>query len=301
MYLEVYAKTLPIILFILTGWAAKRLGILGKKQGEALVWLVFNVTLPATIFLALLQVELSKRLVFLPLSAVCIILANYPIARTVAKKLDLTKETTGTFVIATMIINMGFFAYPLIKLYYGSEGLARAAFFDLGHVLIVFTFVYFIAARFGREDYNTKEAVRRFFSFPPIWALAIAIPVNAYGIGVSGIIITALRTLDWFTIPLVMLTLGIFLEFQLQRKVPLVTVVGLRMGLGLILGGLFSTIFGLEGLDKQVVIISSMMPIGVNSMVFSARENLDVEFAARAVSLSIVVGLIIVPFVIAVL
>ncbi|MFQ5815437.1 MAG: AEC family transporter, partial [Candidatus Hydrothermarchaeaceae archaeon] len=60
-------------------------------------------------------------------------------------------------------------------------------------------------------------------------------------------------------------------------------------------------IFGLEGLDRQVVILSSMMPVGVNSMVFSARENLDVEFAASAVSISIIMGLVLVPLAIAVL
>ncbi len=301
MLIEAYAKTLPVLLLILTGWAAKRTGILNKKHGQSFVWLVFNVTLPATIFLALLRVELSTRLVLLPLSAVGIILAIYPVARRVAKELALSRETAGTFVIATMIINMGFFAYPLIKLYYGYDGLARAAFFDLGHVFIVFTLVYFIAARHGREDYTSREAITGFFGFPPIWALGLAITINAFNFEIPDFVGFILQTLDWFTIPLVMLTLGIFLEFNFQNKAPLFSVVGLRMGLGFLLGNIFAAIFGLDGLDRQVVILSSMMPIGVNSMVFSARENLDVEFAARAVSLSIVVGLVFVPIIIAVL
>jgi hypothetical protein len=297
----VYVKTLPILFFILLGWTAKWFGLLSKRHGHSLVWIVFNITLPATIFLALLSIKLSVKLVLLPISAMSVVLSMYPAARIVLRELELSRESSGTFIISTMIINMGFFAYPVIKLYYGSEGLARAAFFDLGHVFLVFTVVYFIAARHGREDYTTREALASFLLFPPIWALGLAIPINAFQIEIPNILSVVLQILDSFTIPLVMITLGVFLDPHLQGKGPILSVIGLRMGFGFLLGIVFSKFFGLDGLDRQVVILSSMMPIGVNSMVFSARENLDVEFAARAVSLSILIGFLLVPLVIAML
>ena len=69
----------------------------------------------------------------------------------------------------------------------------------------------------------------------------------------------------------------------------------LRMGGGFLLGNLASGMLGLSHLERAVVIISAAMPAGLNSVIFSTEERLDVELAAAIVALSICVGIALLP------
>ena len=64
---------------------------------------------------------------------------------------------------------------------------------------------------------------------------------------------------------------------------------------GLAFGILLSNLFGLEDMLRKVVIICSSAPVGYNTLVLSSLENLDKEFAASLVSISLILGIIYVP------
>jgi predicted permease len=53
--------------------------------------------------------------------------------------------------------------------------------------------------------------------------------------------------------------------------------------------------FGLTGLTRAVVLLSSAAPIGFSVMVIANRESLDRELAASAASLSALFALVYVP------
>jgi len=64
---------------------------------------------------------------------------------------------------------------------------------------------------------------------------------------------------------------------------------------GLALGLALSWVFGLEGIVRDIVIICSSAPVGYNTLVLSSLENLDKDFAASLVSISLILGIIYVP------
>ncbi|HRY83517.1 MAG TPA: AEC family transporter, partial [Candidatus Cloacimonadota bacterium] len=67
---------------------------------------------------------------------------------------------------------------------------------------------------------------------------------------------------------------------------------------GLALGYMLAAIFGLEGINRVVVIVTSATPVGFNTLIFANLENMDREFAATMVSISIVIALFYLPWLI---
>jgi predicted permease len=101
-------------------------------------------------------------------------------------------------------------------------------------------------------------------------------------------------------VPLAMLTLGAFLQLRYTNISWMGLAVALRMGVGFLLGQALVTLFHLQGLDRVAVSLGSAMPVGIAVMVYSVSEGLDAEFAAGTISLSILVGLIVLPVLLAV-
>ena len=74
-----------------------------------------------------------------------------------------------------------------------------------------------------------------------------------------------------------------------------ISVIVIRSGIGFLLGLLFVSILGIQGLAKSIIIICASSPVGYNTLIFSSLENLDKEFAAEVVSISILLGIIYLP------
>ncbi len=70
------------------------------------------------------------------------------------------------------------------------------------------------------------------------------------------------------------------------------------MGVGLALGIALALIFNLHGVTRSVVVVCSALPIGFNTLIFANLENMDREFAATEVSISILIALFLIPYLI---
>jgi hypothetical protein len=99
--------------------------------------------------------------------------------------------------------------------------------------------------------------------------------------------------------PLAMLTLGAFIELRFPNWKPMLATVLLRIGGGWLLGQALVLALGLTGLDRAAVALGAAMPVGVATLVFASMEGLDVDFAAATISLSILLGLLITPLLLA--
>ncbi|MDZ4182933.1 MAG: AEC family transporter, partial [Candidatus Cloacimonadaceae bacterium] len=100
------------------------------------------------------------------------------------------------------------------------------------------------------------------------------------------------------TVPLVMIALGLYFEPKLKNLGKALIAIAIRMVGGLLLGLLLATIFGLEGITRTVVIVNSATPVGFNTLIFANLENMDREFAATMVSISILIALFYLPLLI---
>jgi len=67
---------------------------------------------------------------------------------------------------------------------------------------------------------------------------------------------------------------------------------------GLLLGFFCAELFQMRGLPRTLTLLMSAAPSGVNTLVFSSLESLDMEFAACVVSYATLLGMFLLPLLI---
>jgi malate permease and related proteins len=169
------------------------------------------------------------------------------------------------------------------------------ALFDMGNALCAGSLVYAVAAWYGGHGTGVAAVLRRVASFPPLWALIVALLINGAGVVLPDSLVTVLGTLGRLILLLVIVALGVLFDARLLRDARVLVTLLLRIGAGLALGFLCVWMFGLTGLMRSVVLLGSAAPIGFSAVVIANREQLNRELAASAASISVLLALAYVP------
>jgi len=287
---------IPIFTIFFFGFVLRKTKVLKNEDGDLLLKLIFYLSLPALNIFSITSIKLSREFLFIPFIAMWIILTTFFISFLIGKLFFTKNKSLGTFLVGSVTMEVSF-AIPFIVSTYGNEGMARLVLFDLGSSLLVFSFVYFIACRYGENTKNSNNKIMKKVIFsPPILAVIIAIAINLFNIQMPQVSLDLLKTLGNLTVPLIMLSVGIYFNPKLDKFLPLFSAVFIRMFIGLFVGFILINIFDLEGLSRVIVLIASASPICYNTLTFSSLEGLDKEFAANLISLSILIGFLLIPF-----
>ncbi len=290
-------KIIPLIVAFFVGIGAKRLHLLKKEDAQVLLKLVLTITLPALTILSITSAKLAMDMIFIPISAMLVVFIVYFISSFIGRFLKMPRTTFGSFLVGTMIMNTAF-SLPFFWAAYENEGLARASLFDIGNSILIFTFIYGNAIKYGENSKSDRIDWGRFLRMPPLWGMLIAFIVKGIGVQIPNAGLNFLQMVGQPTTPLIMISLGLYFEPKLQNLGKASLAVFIRMGVGLMLGWGLATIFGLEGISRSVVIVSSATPVGFNTLIFANLENMDREFAATIVSISILIALFYIPLMI---
>lgn len=292
---ELLAKLAPVVGLFVLGYIVKRAGVFAKADAGVMLRAVVNLGIPALILLSFSRIPLTAELAWLPLAAALTILLTYPAARWAGHALRLPRQTLGVVIVGPMIMNLSLL-YPYVYAVWGEEGFARLAIFDVGNALLALTLVYALAARHGERVQGMGALVRRVAGFPPLWALMFGLVLNFTGYHQLPTPLAALlETLGGLMMPLLMLALGIYFEPRLTRPRALLAGVLLRAGLGLTLGLLWVNLFNLQGLERAVVLLGTLAPVGFTTLVYAHQEGLDDDFAAALASVSLLFALLYLP------
>lgn len=291
-----FVKILPPIFIFLFGYILKKVKIFKKEDADLFLKVVFFAAAPALYIQSLSSFRLEKNFIYIPLILIMVIVAIYAVSFLIGNILNIPKKTFGVFLTSTMIMNTGF-VLPFFISSYGEkpENLVSFFLFDAVNVLVVFSFIYFIACMYGNKKQDIKLIAKKILFAPPIWAVIIGLILHNTGISFPLVIKNSLQLIAGLTVPLTMLALGVYLNVKLVNiKLVFLTMV-IRYGVGFLLGLFFVSLFKLEGIVRTTIIIGSAAPVGTMTLMFSSLENLDTEFAASLVSLSLVAGLVIIP------
>ncbi len=284
----------PVLVAFAVGLAARRLGLAGPAHAARLIGLVAHVGLPALILGTVTRLPLAADIALLPLGAVFIVLAGWPLAAGMVRLARLPRAQAGVALAGTLIMNLAVI-YPFAHAAWGTAGVARLAFFDFGSACVVLTLVYGLAAAHGRAGARPRTVLVAFLRFPPVWALAAAVAMNLAGRLPPEPVLEGLRLGGLTAVLAVVAALGILFRAPRRLQAPVVLPLLLRPLLGLALGAAWVTAWGLEGLDRAVVLAGAAAPAGFNTLVFAALHGLDREAAAAVVSLSFAASLLYLP------
>lgn len=284
---------LLIVLFA-AGLVARRLGWLAPPQAGFMLRLVITVGLPALFIADVSRIELRADLAALPVSSLIIMVVTLAVSLWIGRAMHLPRPEQGALTLCGVSINNGFL-FPFVIAAWGAEGFAQMALFDFGHVIGQSTFVYALAAWYGGHGASVSGILRRIFTFPPLWAVLVALAINASDTALPDWLVSILRTVGQVVLLLVIVALGVLFDARLLRDGRVLAALALRIALGLALGLVLVWAFDLEGLTRAVLILGAAAPIGFSAVVFADREKLHRELAASAASISVLLGLVYVP------
>ena len=295
---DFFAGLFPLISFFFLGILLNALKLFKKEDGLIFLKLVFYLFIPAMALRAVLSLEINKDIFILPLIPIVPILVTFLLAAVFLKFCPLQKPVAGIFYTASMNMNTAFIL-PFITVAYGSSALAKAIFFDIGNIFFIFTFIYLIAVKHGKNKVVSKRFIlKKILCVPTIWALIIGSILLMLQVKVSDIFMNFLNIASHSSTPLIMLSLGIVFTFKQTNLSKAFAVIFIRMTCGLLIGIAITKLLPIDELSKKVIIIACSAPCGFNTMVFAAMENLDDRFGATVCSISTFLGIFILPLII---
>lgn len=295
--LPILVQLLPVFVYFGIGVLLKHAALAEAGHGEFLLRFVFFVTLPALILTSLPQTALNLDKAMLPLANVAVSLACMAATLGAARLLRLQRGTEGAMLVSTMILNNSYM-FPFILAVYGQAGFSDAILFDFGNALLMATFVYALAFRYGGAAHGRWTMLLKILKSPLVWALVVSVALSLTGTPLPEALQRIAAPLGAMTAPLILIALGIFFSFRTADLRLVSLTLFIRMGLGLLFGMGAATLLGLQGLSFVVVSLCAAGPVGFNALTFSSLARLDTALSSSAVSLSILIGLIWVPFLI---
>ena len=274
---------LPIILLSGAGFA---LGKLLHIDPRSLGRVVFYVFSPVLLFDLLVQNELELIDAAVVVAfALCFILTIGLLTFFLGYFLKLERSALVAILITTMFANTGNYGLPLVSFAFGEQALSYAGIYFATTTLLFYTLGVFLAS-LGHMSFN--EAILGMFKIPTMYAVLLAILINALNIEIPMPVARAVELAAGGTIPLMLILLGVQLtkvEFSGNQRA-LQLSVGLRLIIAPLAALLFAVLFGLQGFTLQASVTQASMPSMVSATVLAAEYNLDSRLVTAVVFIS---------------
>jgi len=292
--IDILIQLSPIFIYFGLGIVLKSTGIANNFHGEFMLRLVLMVTLPLLIVSTLSMTQMTMNKAILPLANIAVSFACMLITLIAIKLLSVERKQAGTMLVSTMILN-NTYMFPFILVVYGSEAFADAILFDFGNALLMSTYVYALAFKYGGEENHGMTMLLKMVKSPMIWAIIASIALAVIGIPLPQPVFDMINPLAQMTAPLILITLGIYFTLDIKELKLVGLTVFVRMGMGLLFGIAIANYLGFGETTFIVVALCAAAPVGFNALTFSSIAKLDTALASSAVSISILAGLIYIP------
>ncbi|MFK7923742.1 MAG: permease [Bacteroidia bacterium] len=263
-------KTLSLLLLIGIG-VLLRSKIKNKESLAGVKVLILSVALPATIFVALLKIEIESHLLFLPLLALgfnlVMLLVTYQILPLIG--LDKSSPTAKTLMMLLPSLAPGLSCFPFLIEYLGDESLALAALADVGNKVFVLILLYLLAMH-----WYYQKATNKVSSNGKLKDLLLSLakePVNLMiisalvllGLGLNLKTLpdflqsTALRSSAMMT-PLVLMFIGMAVKIKWEQLKLIFSLLAFRSGFALLLSAIFVSL--VPPMAPAIVLLAVVFP-----------------------------------------
>lgn len=303
VFLALVGKLLPLYLFIVAGYL---LGVFLHLKRRPVALLLLYILSPLVIFEGSWTAPLSRGTLALPLlflvicSVLCVFF--YWVSRCIWQRGD-TMRNLAAFASANG--NTGYFGIPVALALFPPERLGIVVLSSLGFVLYECSTGFFVLAR---GNFTLRESVRKILALPLMYAFVLGIVVNASHVPVPELVGVVFRNVRSIYSVLGMLLIGVSLAGERlsaidAKLLTFTTVAKLVIWpiLMLLLIALDRYVFHVFGNDvHDVMLLMGIVPLAVNTVVYSSVLKVHPEKAAVAVMVSTVIALFFIPAVSAV-
>ncbi|MCB9230788.1 MAG: AEC family transporter [Bacteroidia bacterium] len=281
-----------ILVLLAIGFALKHLRAFPEAAAQVLTSFVIYVSLPAVILVQIPKIELSTDLLIPFLMPWAMILVSATLVWSLARIFRWSKSITGALMLLVPLGNTSFFGFPMVNAFFGEAGIPYALLYDqLGTFLALATYGTVVVAVYaGQEQAKVKDILRKIATFPPLLALLLAFALRGWVVPQA--VTFMLEGLAATLIPLVIIAVGMKMEFRLEREhfSPLAVGLGLKLVLAPLLALLIIRFLGAEGLAAQVSVFEAGMPSQVSAWALTMSVGLAPRLGAMMVGLGILLS-----------
>ncbi|MBI4978379.1 MAG: AEC family transporter [Spirochaetes bacterium] len=282
---------------IALGYILKRVKVLREEDGKTLSLVIFNVTMPAVILKTVSAVTLTPTLGFLTGFALIYASALGLFSLVLLRKYH--ARTRGHLSMCASGFNVALFGYPLIEGIWGAAGLAHAAMFDLGNAFAVFVTAYLIGAVHadgGKRGISPGVIIRALLSSAPFITYIVSIALNLSGIRLPAPVIDFISVPAQANAALVLLTLGLYLDFSFDRSrlKSVLYIIAVRYGFGLAAGLLLFFLLPFPLLARTILLVCVLLPMAMAFLPMSVKLDYDARITGMAANVSMLMSFILI-------
>lgn len=285
---------LPVLILLFMGWLFFRIKWLNEGFVEAGSKLVFNVALPALLFLSISQADFSHAanapLILIGLGGTLLVCALLMIT---ARYTVHPYASRGVVVQGGFRANMGIIGLAYCANTYGQEGLAAASVY-MGCVTILFNVVSVMVLNYYQDGKRSPmHQIKGILRNPLIIAIASALPFSYFQWTLPEVIT---RTGEYFaqlTLPLALICTGASLQFRSFSSdwynITLSTFSKCVVYPALLVS--LAYLFGFRGMSLGIVLLLSISPTAAASYVMVRNIGGDHRLAASIIAVSTLASL----------
>lgn len=261
-------KTISLLLLILIGYLfRKKIG--GKDQREGIKTLILSLALPATILIALLQIDFESDLIIIPVMS----LGFNIIMHLLMEKLPLQPvfnipvNQYRTLIMLIPSLAPGLSCFPFIMEYSGQGPLAMAALADVGNKVFVLIISYTIAMKWYYEvnrdnapggKTKIKDLLMALVNEPVNIVIVVAIAMLSLGLNYKSFPEALTLSIDRLSImmtPLILLFIGLSIRLTWDQVRTIFSFLFFRSGIAFGLSGLALLFFPVADIPTALLMI----------------------------------------------
>ena len=275
----------PVFLCVFAGFVWKKLN---RPYDTGFVsQLVMNIGAPALIISSLSMTPITPFQLTNMLVICATLIAGLLISSVIALKI--LRYSVRDFIVSLTFPNVGNMGLPLCLFAFGEKGLSFAL-----ALFMIFSLLHF---SLGVAILSGRSVLKQTLTNPIIYSVIAAAAMVFGDFHLPYWASKSVKLLGDFTIPMMLLTLGVSLatlKVEYVRKSVLLAV--LRLGLGLAVGWGVCEAFDLEGVMRGVVILQATMPVAVFNYMFAMQYNRQPQVIAGMVVISTLLSFITLPW-----
>lgn len=285
--------------FIIAGYLIAKLSGKGQIINKYLNSLLINVLVPILVFYALLTstpTSLVEIPIFLAITIVIHLLGPALMYLRLRGR-NINNQTKGSLLIGSTFTNALFVPLPLALMFLGPTAVPFVIMFSLTQMILFVSLGSVMGATFGGKEAGWQKIAKDALTFPPFLAAILSLILLGLNIGLPVDVAMILSYNSPLTtyLALVSVGLGVGVRFSLADIRTALNVVAIRqlivplLVLPIIL---FST---LSQVPIQVLILESLMPSAILTVVYASGFDLDVEIASTIVTVGHLLLLPLIP------
>ena len=290
-----------VILFIMitVGYVCSKRGILSPSTIKELSRFIIYVVTPCIIvesFHRPFDSSMLQKIGIICAAAVGAHVLNIILSRALIHDKEQNRRVVYQF--ATIFSNCGFMGLPLQHAILGSDGVFYGAIFIAIFNVFTWTYGFILMGSQGQ-----KVETRKLLLNPGILGVTVGFIIFVTSFQIPYVLLVPIKSFAALNTPLPMVVVGYYLSqitsLRVLKDKNLVITQAVKLLASPLLVLLLVYLAGIRGMLLTSLVISASAPSAANTVIFSVLFNRDAKLAVTLVSLSTLLSLLTMPFVIA--